>query len=84
MNETLKKAINEIRNPYSEDIFTTTLKDAGKYLRGKIGDNNTSAISGAIMRYAYNLAIEDVKRIINDFEEDEMLATNTLSGKEGE
>lgn len=56
--------LDNIQNPYPEDIFPTTIEEAGKYLKEKIGDKKTTAISGAICRLGYGNAIGDIRQTL--------------------
>jgi len=62
--------LDNIQNPYPEDIFPTTIEEAGKYLREKMGDEKTTAISGAICRLGYGNAIRDVRQALKGDDHD--------------
>ncbi len=49
-------------HPYREDIFLTTTKEAGDFLRSKgLTDMEITAISGAIARHGYWVAMQNIK-----------------------
>lgn len=48
-------------SPWPEDVWPTTLEEAGNHLRKAIGDKNTTAISGSLMRHGYRIAERDIK-----------------------
>lgn len=66
----LKTHMETMTIPYDERIFPTTIDEAGKYLRKKIGDKNTSAIAGALCRFGWQAAQKEIVYRINEMIED--------------
>lgn len=52
--------------PWLEDVWPQTVNEAGKTMRAALGDEQTTAISGALMRHGWNLAIEEMRKLNND------------------
>lgn len=54
------------RHPYQEDIFPTSVKQAGQLLRDKgLTEREITAISGCICRVGYNTAISNIKDLLD-------------------
>jgi len=62
----IKAELEKIENPYSEDVFPTTTEQAGEYMRERLGDEVTTALSGAICRLGYSNAIRNVLKLLEE------------------
>ena len=52
--------------PWPKDVWPTTIEEAGKLLRAKLGDNDTTAISGTLMRHGWKCAEQAFKTLLEE------------------
>ena len=74
--ERLSKALGAVRGsalpqvwpevPWPKEVWPTTIEEAGKLLRAKLGDNDTTAISGTLMRHGWQCAEQAFKTLLED------------------
>lgn len=68
------KIPGEIQCPWPKDVWPSTRGEVGELMRRKLGDNDTTAISGVLMREGWELAIKTIQEFV----------AAILSGKEQE
>lgn len=56
----LRVPLTPLQCPWPKDVWPTTLVDAGDVMREKLGDADTTAISGVLMRQGWELAIKAI------------------------
>jgi len=60
----LEAEIDKMENPYSEDVFPMTTEKVGEYMRERLGDKVTTALSGTLCRLGYSNAIQNIKKLL--------------------